>query len=187
MWRHAVLRPLGDGAHPLEIGVSTPTAPLVGAGGKQGLFFCLSAQLSTPQHPWWEARTFFFLCLSAQLSTPSQNIVPRALAVLQHGCFDSKGNQYSFMHASSYIIVRNGFSMNFSICGSSAWWSRARMVHVTALDIQISLRNLTAILEDSMMSVKTPYIESLLNKHWNMQASKYGLHAYLACSFRNSL
>ena len=36
------------------------------------------------------------------------------------------GNQYSFMQASFYIIVRNGFSMNLSIRGSSAWWSRAR-------------------------------------------------------------
>ena len=30
------------------------------------------------------------------------------------------------MQASFYIIVRNGCSMNFSIRGSSAWWSRAR-------------------------------------------------------------
>ena len=43
--------------------------------------------------------------------------------------------------ASFYIIVRKGFFMNFSIRGSSAWWLRARMVHVTALDIQVSLRN----------------------------------------------
>ena len=64
-------------------------------------------------------------------------------AVLQHGHFYSNGNQYSFMQASSYIIVRNGFSMNFSIRGSSAWWSRTRMVRVNALDIQFSLRNLT--------------------------------------------
>ena len=59
------------------------------------------------------------------------------------------------MQASFYIIVRNGFSMNFSIRSSSVWWSRARMVHVTALDIQVSLRNPTAMLEDSMMSVIT--------------------------------
>ena len=42
-------------------------------------------------------------------------------AVLQHGCFYNNGYQYSFMQASFYIIVRNGFSMNFSIRGSSAW------------------------------------------------------------------
>ena len=40
--------------------------------------------------------------------------------------------------------------MNFSIRGSSARWSHARMVRVTALDIQVSLRNPTAMLEDSM-------------------------------------
>ena len=56
------------------------------------------------------------------------------------------------MQASFYIIVHNGFTMNFSIRGSSAWWSRARMVCMTALDIQVSLRNLTAMLEDSVMS-----------------------------------
>ena len=49
------------------------------------------------------------------------------------------------MQASFYIIVRNGFSMNVSIHGSSAWWMRARMVRVTALDIQVSLRNLMAM------------------------------------------
>ena len=54
--------------------------------------------------------------------------------VLQHGGFYSNGNQYSFIQASFYIIVRNGFAMNFSIRGSSAWWSHARMVRVTALD-----------------------------------------------------
>ena len=64
-------------------------------------------------------------------------------AVFQHGGFYSNGNQYSFMQASFYIIGCNGFSMNFSIRSSSAWWSRARMVHVTALDIQVNLRNLT--------------------------------------------
>ena len=66
------------------------------------------------------------------------------------------------MHASFYIIVRNGFFLNFSIRGSSAWWSRARMVCVTALDIQVSLCNPTAMLEDSMTSVKRS-ISSLLN------------------------
>ena len=43
-------------------------------------------------------------------------------AVLQHGGCYSNSNQYSFMQASFYIIVRNGFSMNFSIRGSRAWW-----------------------------------------------------------------
>ena len=61
------------------------------------------------------------------------------------------------MQASFYSIVHNGFFMNFSIHGSSAWWSRMRMVHMTAVDIQVSLRNPTAMLEDSMMSVKTLY------------------------------
>ena len=66
-------------------------------------------------------------------------------AVLQHGCFYSNGNQYSFMQASFHIIVRNGLSMNFSIRGSIARWSHARMVRLTALDIQVSLRNPTAM------------------------------------------
>ena len=61
------------------------------------------------------------------------------------------------MQASFYIIVHNGFSVNFSIIGSSAWWSRARMVCVTALGILVSQRNLTAMLEDSVTSVKTLY------------------------------
>ena len=56
--------------------------------------------------------------------------------------------------------MRNGFSMNFSIRGSSAWWSGTRMVRVTALDIQVNLRNLMAMLEDSMTSVKTLYRDS---------------------------
>ena len=64
-------------------------------------------------------------------------------AVLQHGCFFSNGDQYSFMQTSFYIIVCNGFSMNFSIHGSSTWLSRTRMVRVTALDIQVSMCNLT--------------------------------------------
>ena len=75
-------------------------------------------------------------------------------AVLRHGGFYSNVNQCSFMQASFYIILHNGFSMNFSICGSSAWWSRVRMVLVTALDFQVSLRNPTVMLEDSL-SVKT--------------------------------
>ena len=39
------------------------------------------------------------------------------------------------MQASFYNVVRNSFSLNFSIRGSSAWWSRTRMVRVTALVI----------------------------------------------------
>ena len=64
------------------------------------------------------------------------------------------------MQASFYIIVcmRYGFSMNFSIRGLSAWWSCVRMVRVTALYIQVSLRNAMAMLEDTMTSVKMPYI-----------------------------
>ena len=59
-------------------------------------------------------------------------------------------NIHSFMQASFYISVRKGFSMNFCIRCSSAWWSRARMVRVTALDIQVNLREPTAMLEHSM-------------------------------------
>ena len=69
----------------------------------------------------------------------SWNCNMRRHAVLQHGGFRSNGNQYSFMQASFYIVVRNGFSMNFiSIHGSSAWCSRMRM---TALDIQASAQS----------------------------------------------
>ena len=46
------------------------------------------------------------------------------------------------MQTSFHIIVCNGFFMNFSIRGSSAWRLRVRM-HVTALDIQVRLRNPT--------------------------------------------
>ena len=59
------------------------------------------------------------------------------------------------MQAFSYIIVRNGFSVNFSIRGSSEWWSH---VSVTALAIQVSLPNPMATMEDSMTSMKTLYI-----------------------------
>ena len=59
-----------------------------------------------------------------------------------------------------YIIGHNGFSMNSSIRGSSAWWSRTGMVRVTALDIQVSLRNPTAMLEGSMTSVNTLYTKN---------------------------
>ena len=75
------------------------------------------------------------------------------------------------MQASFYIIVHNGFSMNFSIRGSNAWWPRARMVHMTALDIQVSLHNPMAVLEDSMTSVNTLYtVEFCYNKDlWTMK------------------
>ena len=49
------------------------------------------------------------------------------------------------MQASFYIIICDGFSMNFSIRGSIASWLPARVVHVTALDIQVSVRNPMAI------------------------------------------
>ena len=69
----------------------------------------------------------------------------------------SNGNQYSLMQASFYIIVHNSICLNFIICVSSAWWSHVLMVQVTALDIQVSLRNpmafvlqQAAMLEDSM-------------------------------------
>ena len=81
-------------------------------------------------------------------------------AVLQHGCFYSNGKQYSSkMKASFYIIVRNCLFINFSIRGSSAWWSRTCMVRMTALDIQVSLRNPMAMLDDSMTLVKMLYCE----------------------------
>ena len=90
--KRSLPRPLGDGGAgavaPPEIVISTPTAPLLGACGRRGLFFvCLSAHLSTPtaplvggedhclfacqpissapEHPWWESRTFFVLVSSA--------------------------------------------------------------------------------------------------------------------------
>ena len=57
-----------------------------------------------------------------------------------------------------YIIVHNGFSMNWSIHGFlSAWWVCLHMMCVTALNIQVTLRNPTALLEDSMTLVKTLY------------------------------
>ena len=64
--------------------------------------------------------------------------------------------------ASFHITVHNSFSMNFSICGSSAWWSHVCMVHVTALDIQVSLRNPMAMLEDCMS------VNTLFNKDTNI-------------------
>ena len=67
------------------------------------------------------------------------------------------------MQAPFYIIVCNGLSMNFSIRGSSVWWSHARMVCATALDIQVSLRNLMAMLEDSMTSLKMLYYRGTLH------------------------
>ena len=59
----------------------------------------------------------------------------------------------SFMQASFYIIVRNGFSVSFSIRGSSAWWSRAWQPWIS----RSVCANPTAMLEDSMTSVKTLY------------------------------
>ena len=52
------------------------------------------------------------------------------------------------MQASFYIIERKSrcIFMNFLICGSSPWWLRARMVPMTALDIQVSVRSQIAIL-----------------------------------------
>ena len=78
-------------------------------------------------------------------------------AVLQHGCFYTNGNQ--FMQVFFYITVRKFFSPWTSpfVVQASTWWSHARMVRVTALDIQVSLCNPTAMLEDSMTSVETFY------------------------------
>ena len=72
------------------------------------------------------------------------------------------------MQASFHIIFRNGFSMNFSIRGSSAWWLCVRMLRITALDIQVSLHNPTAMLEDSMTSVKMLYWS------WNIEFALIG-------------
>ena len=55
------------------------------------------------------------------------------------------GNQYSFMQASFYTIVRHGLSMNFSIHGF------------------IDFKCMTAILEDSMTSVKSLYSWALFS------------------------
>ena len=84
-------------------------------------------------------------------------------AVLQHGDFYGNGNQYSFMQASFDIIVRNGFSIHFSIRGSRAWRSRMRIECVTSLDIQVSLCNPMAMLEDSMTSENTLYRGRILH------------------------
>ena len=43
-------------------------------------------------------------------------------------CIATENNIHLCKHR-FYIIVHNGFSMNFSIQGSSAWWPRACMVH----------------------------------------------------------
>ena len=56
------------------------------------------------------------------------------------------------MQASFYTIVLNGFSMNFSIQGSSVWWSRVRMVRVTALDIQVSAQSDSDVGEQYVIS-----------------------------------
>ena len=68
-------------------------------------------------------------------------------AVLQHGCFYSNGYQYSFMQASFYIIVRNRFlhELLHSWFRCMVILACARMMRVTALDIQVSLRNPTAM------------------------------------------
>ena len=87
------------------------------------------------------------------------------------------------MQAPFYIIVRNGFSMNFSIRGSSAWWLLARIVRVTALDIQVSLRNPTALLEDSMTSVKTLFAVCCL-KYFLQTTNEESLKKDIDISFR---
>ena len=75
--------------------------------------------LCVNQHPW--QRTWGHSVWRRTAIVHSQHFM-WCHAVLQHGCFYSNGNQYSFMQASFCIIVLNSFSMNFSICGSSAWW-----------------------------------------------------------------
>ena len=59
------------------------------------------------------------------------------------------------MQASFYIIVPNSIFMNFSIRGSSEWWSLVHMVRMTALDIQVSLRNPMAFVLQHGCSIMT--------------------------------
>ena len=78
------------------------------------------------------------------------------------------------MQSSFYIIVHVGFSMSFSIRGSSPW-SPARMVRVTAMDIQVSLRDPMAMLEDSMTSVKMLYTITKIGDFRNFDMQRIGL------------
>ena len=73
----------------------------------------------------------------------------------------------AFMQASFYIIVHNGFSMNFSIRGSSTQWSCARMVRMTALNMQVC-----AMLEDN--DVVRDIIENALYYKWCFLPFSYG-------------
>ena len=86
-------------------------------------------------------------------------------AVVQHCGFYSNGNQYSFMQASFYMIVHNGF---FSICGSSAWWLCTRMVHMTALDVSVILRNPTAMLGGQQDNQWKRFIAELFHPSWHI-------------------
>ena len=54
-----------------------------------------------------------------------------------------------------FFVMVSPWTILFMVQG--AWWLRARMVHVTALDIQVSLRNPMAMLEDSITSLKILY------------------------------
>ena len=95
-------------------------------------------------------------------------------AVVQHGCMIciySNGNQYSFMKASFYIIVRNGFSMNFSIRGSSARWSCACMA---ALDIQVSLRAWLPWISRSVCAIQQTSWRTAW-RQWKRSSIKYNL------------
>ena len=97
----------------------------------------------------------------------------------------SNGNQYSFMQASFYIIVRNGFSMNFSICVVQMHEDHMREWCTWLPWIsRFSLRNPTAMLENSMTSKKTlyshePVVRGLLNKRW-WPPQKWQLNFYSA-------
>ena len=73
------------------------------------------------------------------------------------------------MQASFYIIVRNSIFMNFTIRGSSVSWLRARMVRMTALDIQVSLGNPMAFVLPTWLLVKTLYTPSKIlgQLHWS--------------------
>ena len=100
----------------------------------------------TKTGPWREfilSLVFFTVYVLSRVSFQAGNPVNKQtnFPVKSNRCFLSGSQLY--MQASFYIVVRNGFSMNFSICGSSAWWSRTCMVRVTALDIQVNLRNPT--------------------------------------------
>ena len=65
-----------------------------------------------------------------------------------------EGSQHLF-----HIIVSKSISMALYIRDSSAWWLPVCMVHVTALDIQVSLYN-------HMANVKCIFTQKLFVDVW---------------------